>query len=309
MKLFNVLILIVMVFLITSCNPPTTIMHSGVLLMNIRSSDCSLNDHFLTFENDTIRIVYILWAERGRLNIYIHNKLSRPLYIDWKKCSYITGSTKHDYWQETTTLVTNSSSFSFAEGYSITDFFFKQFHSKLNASTFTSSYNSASSSGNSITRIEKPERITFIPPGTTIAVGLFTLYENDNINIPTNQLISKDTTVLVKNQVIQVTRRYKRRIFEVDSLVNGPMNIKLFYIDFDSEKSPFSFRSFITYSTDEKFAVEAYVNNSFYLARVTQMPISTFDLNSPMDSLNQNKRNIWADPKSFYVLRNIEINP
>jgi hypothetical protein len=310
MKLFNALILFAIAFLGTSCNPPTTTVRTDVLVMNIRSFDCSINDQFLTFENDTIRIVYILWAERGRLNIYIHNKLSKPLYIDWKKCSYITGSTKHDYWQETTTFVTNSSSSSFANEYSITDFLFKQYHSKLKSSSNVASYGSAITSGTSITRIEKPERITFIPPSTTIAVGLFTLYENNNINIPANRFISKDTTVIARNEVIKVTRTYKlrpNRTFQDDSLVNGPTKVRLSYIDYVLENSPFSFRSFITYSTDEKFIAEAYANNSFYLARIIQMPISTFELKASVDSTFQGDRNMWADSRSFYVFKNIEI--
>jgi hypothetical protein len=311
MKLFNVLTLFVIAFLSTSCNPPTTTVRTDVLVMNISSFDCSLNDQFLTFENDTVRIVYIFWAERGRLNIYIHNKLSKPLYIDWKKCSYITGSTKHDYWQETTTLVTNTSSSSFANEYSITDFLFKQYNSKSKGSSNVSSNGFSISSGTSITRLQKPERITFIPPGTTIAVGIFTLYENDNINIPANRFISKDTTVIARNQVIKVTRRYKLRpdrTFQDDSLVNGPTKVRLSYINYDLENSPFSFRSFITYSTDEKFAAEAYANNSFYLSRITQMPVSTFELKASIDSTIRDDRIMWADSKSFYVFRNVEIS-
>ncbi len=53
-----------------------------------------------TFENDTLKITYSLWKEKGIMAFSIYNKLSKPIYVDWKKCSFIDNSVKLNYWSE-----------------------------------------------------------------------------------------------------------------------------------------------------------------------------------------------------------------
>lgn len=56
------------------------------------------NDY--VFENDTLRISYNFWGEGGFLNFTVYNKLNTPLYIDWKKSSFIRNGKTVEYWPD-----------------------------------------------------------------------------------------------------------------------------------------------------------------------------------------------------------------
>lgn len=137
---------------------------------------------FLTTENDTIRLVYAFWDENGRMGVFIHNKSDKPLYIDWKKCSFLVEDEKNDYWQDVTSINTSwnstASGSSESKSSSETKDWFSQFMKELNG--FYESSAKSTSSGKSVSTwqmetfssltsiITKPERITFIPPRATI---------------------------------------------------------------------------------------------------------------------------------------------
>lgn len=93
------------------------------------------------FENDTLKIVYDFYDSYGKMNFLIYNKLSSPIYIDWKNSSFIYNGNKFNYWVDQTKsssqgiIAPISSSVPFAITKS------KQ-------------------------KIEKLERITFIPPNS-----------------------------------------------------------------------------------------------------------------------------------------------
>jgi hypothetical protein len=304
-----------------------------IWLMDVQSANCSSIEGFLNFENDTIRVTYIFWAEKGIMGLFIHNKLTRPLYIDWRKCSFITGITKHDYWTETVTVENTGSSISNSVSHSHdeTDISGSQnteiaLNSRtddwkhfwvpeapietktVGQATTTSNMRSISHSSSefvqstfnySLTRITKLERVTFIPPGTTVSIAKYFLFEGQ-IDIPQNQFLSKDTTIQMMRTSVEVPRHYQGRTLMVDSVMSGPTKVKYSFAQFRLETSPFSFRSFVTYSTDERFSTEAYVNNSFFIDRITQMPISTFKAKTIETPISEN---MWANPHSFYVYK------
>jgi hypothetical protein len=157
----------VLVFAALSCTQPPPPAPPQALILDLRSPNCPPIEGFLTHENDSIQVAYVFWAENGLVGLFVHNKLNQPLYIDWKKCSYITGTTKHDYWDETVTMTENGSSSSSA---SYWETFFDNNRSSRaarNQSTGAVEAYSASFSNtfwSSVTSITKPERITFIPP-------------------------------------------------------------------------------------------------------------------------------------------------
>jgi len=114
--------------------------------------------------------------------------------------------------------------------------------------------------------------------------------------------MQKDTTL--KNMAIEHvdTIKYgkqKGTIVYDGTYVTGSIKVHLSFSQFSKENSPLSFRSYITYSTDEKFLSEFYIDNLFYISQITQMPISTFDLKSTRDG----NRNILATPHSFYIIK------
>ena len=51
-------------------------------------------------ENDTLRLTYQFFSERGVVQFTIENKLNKPLYIDWKRSAFIVGKNKVDYWRD-----------------------------------------------------------------------------------------------------------------------------------------------------------------------------------------------------------------
>jgi len=341
MKTSSFMILMAFLFIGYGCNQTSIpIVKTDVILMSIKSTNCQTVEGFLNYENDTIRVAYIFWAEKGIMGLFIHNKLMKPLYIDWKKCSYITGTTKHDYWDETITVTNTGSSISNSESYSQNNISISgSTNTQLSSNSRTEYWNNfynpavysetetkgdATSSTNikatnlissqylnstfnySLTRIAKPERITFVPPGTTVSIALYTIFGKNILDISLNKFLSKDTTVLMEIST-QVVRNINNVFVLVDTLEYIPKKVSLPFIEYDPQKSPLSFRSFVTYSTDEKFSTEAYVNSNFYIDRITQMPISIFKAKIKGIPINDNTYNIWSTPHSFFIFRSVEL--
>ena len=98
------------------------------------------------FDNDTLRIEYNFWANKGVLSYKITNKLDVPVYIDWKKSSFIQNGQKFDYWSDI--AITNSSGYNY------------NFYRNLWLYE-----------GSSVT--VKPERVTFLAPKSFIMADRF----------------------------------------------------------------------------------------------------------------------------------------
>lgn len=113
------------------------------------------------FQNDSIAIVYTLWAKKGVLAFSIYNKLDIPIYIDWKKSSYISKGDKLNYWTDEKTV--NGTSITTGYAYSGGSLFVPN----IFGTTVTNQ------------RITTPERITFIPPKSTY-------YRSDFLITPKN---------------------------------------------------------------------------------------------------------------------------
>jgi hypothetical protein len=195
---------------------------------DLQSPQCKIIDGILQYKNDTVSIGYVFWAQDGVVALYIHNNLQKPLYVDWRKCSFITGSIKHDYWSDNVTVEQKG---------------------KLDGGAMALGFSAliSKTSFSSVTQISKEERVTFIPPGTTVGRTLFKI-SKDPLVIKDG--IQKDTLLRIRNDRV---------------------NIHLLLKDYEKETSPFTFRSFLTYSTNENFTSEAYVNNLFYVSHVTQL--------------------------------------
>ena len=236
--------------------------------MEVQSPNCINDGRILQYENDTIRIGYMFWSYGGTMGLYIHNKLNRPIYIDWKRTSFIVESTKHDYWDEN--MMIKESGTSGGSSMRINGMF-------LNNSSFSS-----------ITKLTKSERITFLPPGTTIEKTLFRIADD---LVTLNKGIFKDTLLMLKQSDWLTGNDYYDKVTKVRILIDK----------YTEETSPLKFRSFITYSLDEKFSGEAYIDCPFYISGIIQIPIWAFEakrITDPKEGMNQN---IWITPNSFYV--------
>ncbi|GHC48075.1 hypothetical protein [Ulvibacter litoralis] len=114
---------------------------SYVQVYETKADNIKTIENAYVFENDSLTITYNFWQEKGLMEFVIYNKLEVPLYIDWRKSSYVDNSVKLNYWEDVET----------------TNALFRSYYS-------TSFYGMRNSSGRSTATKSKQERITFIPP-------------------------------------------------------------------------------------------------------------------------------------------------
>src|SRR4051812_46103003 len=82
----------IFLFVITSCST------RYIQVFETKSTNIKMSDDSWSFENDTVKIDYDFWTEHGVMSFAVFNKLKIPIYIDWKKSSFIVNDRKLDYW-------------------------------------------------------------------------------------------------------------------------------------------------------------------------------------------------------------------
>lgn len=195
-------------------------------------------------ENDDLRITYDFWGEHGLMYFTIYNKSKKPVYIDWKKSVFIHNQWKNDYWIEKTT----SEAFTVPVGDHENKIF------KNTVSTVVA------------------ERITFVPPDCYISVPL-TFEILDHLHRKLQLQGIREKRVIKISDNLRWEENAKR---EMVTTPNGKRNVKALTINYTKEQSPYRFRNFITYSTDEKFSSEKFFDNEFYVKRFVQMRAGKF---------------------------------
>jgi len=96
----------------------------------------------LIHENDTLKITYSFWGRNGIMSFEVTNKLDVPIYIDWKKSSFIFNNEKLNYYEERSRQVTSGTSVAYYSSRSLG----VAGHTNISVKT-------------------KEERVSFIPPG------------------------------------------------------------------------------------------------------------------------------------------------
>lgn len=84
-------LLVILAFL-SACNP---VYQSLTLSSDVVRLD---SDQSFKFENDTLRVLYDFQSMNGALRFRIYNKLSKPLYINWKESAFILDDQFSTYW-------------------------------------------------------------------------------------------------------------------------------------------------------------------------------------------------------------------
>jgi hypothetical protein len=207
-----------------------------VQLYKTKSINISNNERSYKFENDSIEINYSFWADKGIMSFSVYNKLSKPIYIDWKKSNFISNNNKFNYWNDEERSKALSASLGYNGGYLYKGPLLIPYLSIYES-------NSASLTANSSITI-KPERITFIPPKSVIYKSPYFL---------TNSSFPDKTNFETKNE----------------SRLNNPKkNTIVFFKSFTKENSPLIFRNFLTFSLSEDFKNEFYIDNEFFVSEV-----------------------------------------
>ena len=182
-----------------------------VQVMQVNCTDCAQIGSYYAYENDTIRVVYYFWAENGVMGFSIQNKTNIPIYIDWKKCSYVLKKEKNDYWKETAELTSYSETNRFAVGA------FSWIDKTLGTST---------------TLLNKPERVTFIPPGASISRGLFNIKNEGLLYSPSKFSETRDTVATTFTMDKKVSYKISRFVPEqspisFSSFLRGPLKTQM----------------------------------------------------------------------------------
>jgi hypothetical protein len=225
-------ILLSIIILLIFCISCTTY----VELYKTESKHVQSNDKTYLFENDTVKIVYSFWTEKGIMAFSIFNKLDKPLYIDWKKSNYISNSKKFDYWADKETSTRHTTNYEY-------------YNKSLLLVPFLTNYLSSSVSN---TVSVKPERITFIPP---------------------KAIIFKSDYFITTSNYNDWDKDFETLTFPMSNLKSNTLSksIKTYSIKskkFSQNNSSLNFRNFLTFSIKESFENEFYIDNEFYVKEI-----------------------------------------
>ncbi len=143
---------------------------SYVQVFETKTNNLKTAEDTYFYENDTLTIAYNLWREKGLMKFEIFNKLNVPLYIDWRKSSYIDNDVKLNYWED-----------------------IERTNSLYNSYYFDSSfYRTRASVGATSSTKVKEERITFIPPKAKYTRAQFYIIPYSFIELDKNGLFTEE---------------------------------------------------------------------------------------------------------------------
>lgn len=222
---------------------------SYVQLVNTSSSLPVNTEGLYMFENDSLILTYGFWGEHGVLSFSIFNKLSVPLYVDWKKSSLINNTTKLNYWSDEQSAVHRTNIYQY---------------SGIRSESTVSIYHS-------------PERITFIPPNSKYSRASFYIWPG---NIYSEKFSKKESVPLYEKSRIMTD---------------------LYIKSFSKSDSPITFRNFLTFSFNESFDSEFYVDNEFFVSEIIEMERRHFEETSVDNHNRQIVIYKFMNPRSFYL--------
>lgn len=207
MRVKQLLAVIAFLFLLSSCTGDYT----QVIITGTSNDDVKRDNSYWVYENDTIKVVYYLWDQWGRMNFAVYNKSKLPIYIDWKKSSFINRDRKIAYYSDKATssyaAVTNT----------------------VGVSGAFSRYSASFTSGAGT--MVKEERVTFIPPRSYIYKSAYRIAPNVVFDI--NNRKTRDTTINGHLSFVTTTKS-KNKIFFRNFLAysfNEDFKGSEFYVD------------------------------------------------------------------------------
>lgn len=146
----------------------------NIQVVTLRGTNVRPATDGLVLDNDTLTLRYNFASERGLMHISLVNKLNQPLYVDWKRSSFIVGQDKFDYW------------------YDVADV-------QL-AGSFVSSRYSRYAAGNLDGTISKEDKIGFIPPQTKLDKRQFVLVPDGHLSLTGPYKIEEEQSRLINRK-------------------------------------------------------------------------------------------------------------
>lgn len=201
------------------------------------SADILTTGENFVFENDSIKLTYSFWGDKGVLTYSLENKLDKPIYVDWKSSSFIVNGKKFDYWEEkiiSNTVTTGSS----------TELTYRIPYNHYTVSVSAQGFESRS---NSVT--EKPEKSTFIPPHSYTEKMTFLIYPYDYFDLNCNSTKT-----------------------EMESSRDNPKKkTKVYATNFEEKNSPIKFRNYLSFSFSEDGSKAFHLDNGFYVSGIKEV--------------------------------------
>lgn len=158
MNFKKILLCVLLATSFASCSRFTQIVYVSPTNQDVQSIN-----HFYTYENEDVKVVYWFWAEHGVMSFLFWNKTDRPLYIDWKKSAMVNNGKRFSYY--TNQYASNYKTYGSSYGLEWLDVF-NEYYSLSNKVTINKG------------SLVKGERITFIPPKSYITQAFYNLTAN-----------------------------------------------------------------------------------------------------------------------------------
>lgn len=198
----------------------------------------------IVHDDDSLRVAYWFWDEKGVMAFSIYNASDRPIYIDWFKCALIYQGARLPYWSEQRSIKVEG----FSQGSSLTISDVVGYYNRLTSAAESrgKSQTEASSYFMGSAVISKPERVSFIPPKSH-------LFVNTRWN-----LVSETFKGGWSNSLVPAT-------YDPGRMVEVKVR------EHERGNTPLTFRNFITWSFHDDFRQEHYVDDDFWIKRVTSM--------------------------------------
>jgi len=209
-----------------------------IQLFQVSSDLPTASDKYI-YENDTIKVTYYFWGNRGIMQISVFNKLNAPIYIDWKKSSMMSGVNTLVYGYEGLIKSDNA----------------KLYKSYLHEgrSLGTMDYESDYQMGGGTSGKKKAETMTEVK-----AKGF---YMSLRFHLVPNEFFKFETTATSVSEMRNDNAKQTTQVYEAK---------------FDSANSPLKFSSLIVYSITKDFAVEKKIDNKFWVGMVREMDAKHF---------------------------------
>ncbi|MGM0582659.1 MAG: hypothetical protein ACQETL_18425 [Bacteroidota bacterium] len=210
-------------------------------------------------ENSNVEINYNYWTNHGLMSFRLFNKSDKPIYIDWKKSSFVKNDNKYDYWIN--------------EEVSEVSYYGNTVY---NRNIFDTNIDVSSSVSNGVSRTSRQERITFIPPKSSITVSKFLIVPEQFFNIEEYGNVE-------------------------ETKLNGSDEkmTEIHVSDFNEQESPITFRNFITFSFTETFEEEFYLDDEFYISSIKKMDYKHFKYKE--DFFSETFIRPYKSPSKFYL--------
>ncbi len=222
------------------------------------------NQTHYVFDNDTIRIAYHFWGDRGTFWFEIQNKLNVPVYIDWKRSNLVNNNIPNPYWDDNKQVSTVSLGKSYGAAV-------------LGSNCVAISAAVGGSVSNSV--ITSKERISFLSPKAIMYSPQFRIADKYFV-------LSKDA---VRTEVVNDGKPKKMTPVFTQRL---------------AENTPIEITNFLTLSLTESFDKEIFVSNSFIASEISEMDTEHFMGKAIAydDNFNPSYEPKTQSEKRFYIV-------